>query len=298
MSAKKSNWQKVWARMARGGDGGSILMEFVLVAPIYLLLFGGIFWIGELAISQHYRLNSTRSTAWGFGERHHRPSSGAQVSALLQNRNVNNWNLDTTFENAVQQGRYLGRFWKQRENELNWLQVVGGTFNVNYKPSAWTRGWFNSGRVIQGEAIGADDGMNQRLEGTLYEHTVVMRTLGGAEKNSIRRRWTPQGAQHLGDKGLDAVVGAEWRRVAVPLSGGDKGGESFPYDNEELTLASGREDTFPYTAPKNADYKRFKLLYHWGNHRGDINLLKVALDAELDIVYGLADAIEVIGDLF
>ncbi len=250
------------------------MMEFVLVVPIYILLFGGVFWVGELLVTQLMRQNSMRSTAWSYGVREDRPDSSKVLGVLSNRPLVNNWTLETTFSSAVKRGRYLA------DTAQSWLQVVGGSFDVDYRPSPWTYGWFNSAQVMQHIGSGSDN-MNERLKDKTkkYEHIVVMRTKGGADINSIRRRWTAQGAPHLGDKGLVPVVNAEWRKVTMPVLG--NGGEVFPYDSGRPTLATG-EDNFGYEVPQNKDYQRFVLLYSWGNHRG-FQFWDMGLDA-IDMV--------------
>jgi TadE-like protein. len=231
---------------------GSVLMEFVLVVPIYLLLFGGVFWIGELFQAQFMRQNSMRSTAWSYGLRENRPSS---VLGLLTRRDVNNWIPETAFGNAVKQGRYLAN------TSQSWLQVAGGSFSLDYRPPAWTKGWFESGQALMSMEI-QSGAMAERLEGgAVYEHIVVMRTKGGDAVNSIRRKWTAHGSPHLGDKGTSPAVNAEWRKVVTPFLGGN---EPYPYDNGHPSLGSGT-DGFLYSVPQNTDYMRFPILYTWGN---------------------------------
>lgn len=213
---------------------GSVMMEFLLVVPLYILLFGGTFWVGELVVSQFMRQNSMRSTSWSYGVRENRPTQSAVLGVLSDRLLVNNWTLETTFGGAVRQGRYLAN------KTQSWLQVVGGSFDVDYRPSPWTYGWFNGAQVMNHMGSGTDS-MAERLGGDQeYEHIVVMRTRGGAAENSIRRRWTAHGAPHLGDKGLIPVVNAEWRKVVMPVLG--SGGEALPYDGGKPSLSAGSDE--------------------------------------------------------
>ena len=239
-------------------SAGSVMMEFVLVFPVYLLLFGGVFWVGELFHAQAMRLTSERAAAWSYGLRENRPSS---VLGTLMRPDVNNWTLETMAGRATQ-GRYLA------DTKQSWAQVVGASFSVNYRASTWTEGWFQSGRVLFGESAGSPLGaVLGQGRNTVYDHVVVMRTRGGDAVSSLRRRWTAKGSPHLGDKGL-VPTGAEWYKVV---------NEEYPYDNGSPALGSG-DDGFTYDAPKNEDYQRFHLLYSWGNHRG-FQVWDMGLDA-------------------
>ena len=41
-------------------DGGSVMMEFIIVLPIYLCLFGGLFMTGEVLLA--------REKLWGYSQ--------------------------------------------------------------------------------------------------------------------------------------------------------------------------------------------------------------------------------------
>ena len=43
---------------------GSVLMEFIIVLPIYMCVLGGLFAIGDAALTQHLRLTDSRVAAW------------------------------------------------------------------------------------------------------------------------------------------------------------------------------------------------------------------------------------------
>lgn len=51
-------------------ERGSVLMEFVLVAPLYLCLFGAMFLTGELLLSRSRLWNNDRFLAWLAQDRH------------------------------------------------------------------------------------------------------------------------------------------------------------------------------------------------------------------------------------
>lgn len=52
-------------------DGGSVLMEFLIVAPLYLLLFGGLMLISEILFARMNLWNHDRMLAWIADDRRH-----------------------------------------------------------------------------------------------------------------------------------------------------------------------------------------------------------------------------------
>ena len=55
-------------------DRGSILMETVLVIPLYLVVLSGIFWVGDLALLRSKSTFFDRFAAWSSGNRFARSS--------------------------------------------------------------------------------------------------------------------------------------------------------------------------------------------------------------------------------
>jgi len=56
------------------GVQGSVLMETVLVLPVLLLLLGGLFILGDLALGRLHLGTVDRAAAWGSGSRFSEPS--------------------------------------------------------------------------------------------------------------------------------------------------------------------------------------------------------------------------------
>ena len=243
-------------------SGGSVLMEFVLVAPIYILLFGGTFWIGELFVAQHMRLNAMRSTAWSYGLRANRPDTAGITSLMKDN---NKWTPDTTPQGLVSRVRYLAN------PSQSWAQVVGGKFGVWYEPPLWTEGWFLFGKNM----FQAESGrMGRKLTGGggTYDHVVVMRTKGGAHSSAIRNAWPEVG--YLRSSNLI------WTKVA---------GEAYPYDGQ-IYLSANSNDAFPPVNPQSKNYIRYRTLYGWSNHREGV--FGVGAAVTTDIGNAIGDLVE------
>ena len=45
-------------------------METVIAIPLFLVLIGGLFWLGELTLARHRLTASDRFAAWNIGNRH------------------------------------------------------------------------------------------------------------------------------------------------------------------------------------------------------------------------------------
>ncbi|MDT8389374.1 MAG: TadE/TadG family type IV pilus assembly protein [Lentisphaeria bacterium] len=65
-------------------ESGSVLLETIMVIPLFVVLIGGIFWIGELMLAKHKLVNADRFAAWTAGNRHADSGSGAIKGTLQQ----------------------------------------------------------------------------------------------------------------------------------------------------------------------------------------------------------------------
>jgi hypothetical protein len=252
-------------------------MEFILVVPIYILLFGGTFWIGELLMAQNMRQNSMRSAVWSHGLREDRPG-GTLVQMLMMDPNVNNWTSET-LPGTMNQGRYLAN------PEQSWTQVVGGTYNVNYVRSSWTEGWFEFARGVFNGTTWSPLPLPS-AGSTRYEHQVVMRTKGGDAQTAIRKRW-PVTAHLAYENDVIPVQSAVWLKVVK---------EAYPYDGAVNLADVG--DTFNYSAPDHGDYIRFKTLFRWSNHREGGRGVAEAIKDVVGVIEDGVDGVEDLANLF
>ena len=292
---------------ARSRVGGSVMMEFVLVVPIYLLLFGGTFWVGEMMLSQDMRMHSARATTWAYGLRGTdadddldvRPEDADSLLNILKKRRlfhwireVNNWTIETTFDtDTVKQVRYLPKDEDDDTPSRSWTQIVGGAFLPVYGRSAWTHGWFEGGRMLLGSVAETRDADLGDGSGTgpsqIYYYRVVMRTKGG--ENSMRHLWTAENTvAHLTYEEHLPVMSSEWMKMVR---------ESYPWDDvtwrDTSKLNTTLSDVFSYSRPKHWDYRRYKMLTNWSNQRtgiagvfvdGIYNDVKAAVEDVVDAV--------------
>lgn len=64
-------------------DKGSVLMEFLIVAPLYLLLFGGLMLTGELLLARLNLWNHDRLLAWTADDRHFSTLTGIEIHRVI-----------------------------------------------------------------------------------------------------------------------------------------------------------------------------------------------------------------------
>lgn len=118
---------------------GSILMETVLVIPLYLVLLSGIFWVGDVALLRSKSTFFDRFAAWSGGNRHDSGSSSSIKSALesgfLQKERVGDQHVDSVRTASGVSGK-------------DWSFLAGGTVEVSIEPPVWTQGWRKSGMIM------------------------------------------------------------------------------------------------------------------------------------------------------
>ena len=120
-------------------------MEFLLIMPIYFVLIGGTFWIGELLLSRDNLLIADRLSTGHWGGRHdwnkdqRNPNDGTMQNRLnlwlfdMLNRSVGNSAIVT----EVKQGRVM------RHPKYSWSQTVGSRTSIWQPQPEWTAGWLH-----------------------------------------------------------------------------------------------------------------------------------------------------------
>ena len=115
---------------------GSVLMEFIIVFPIYLVLFGGVFMIGDMAIKTTRLAESDRTRAFDLeasSEGDRTISDGwNQITDLLFPVTVIN-------EDDAHEENY--RYYANPGFKGPWTVAVGAKVRNEYKLAPWTRGW-------------------------------------------------------------------------------------------------------------------------------------------------------------
>lgn len=147
---------------------GSILMETVLVIPLYLVVLSGIFWVGDLALLRSKSTFFDRFAAWSSGNRFANASQSGIQSNLEQN-----------FLQASQVGdQKVDRVNTATRSSSVWSAIAGGAATVSVEPPVWTQGWRRAG-VTMMESDAAElqrTSLRSREVEDSFLHRALMRT--------------------------------------------------------------------------------------------------------------------------
>ena len=116
---------------------GSIMMEFLLVMPIYFVLFGGTFWIGELFIHRQKLLQLDRNAAIHAGLRHNRGSMAMTTLGLYF------FGIPADADSPTLMDGKQMRALKTDKDQYPWAMAVGGKASMRAPMPPWTKGWLN-----------------------------------------------------------------------------------------------------------------------------------------------------------
>ena len=152
----------------RHNDRGSILMETVLVIPLYLVVLSGIFWVGDLALLRSKSTFFDRVAAWSSGNRFANASPSTIKSALEQN-----------FLQAAKVGdQHVEKVNTAKGSSSAWSAIAGASTTVSIEPPVWTQGWRRVGvAMMETEAAKLEKtSFRSREEKADFLHRTLMRT--------------------------------------------------------------------------------------------------------------------------
>lgn len=136
-----------------GSTSGTILLETLLVLPLYMVLLGGIFWLADLAIARHRLLVADRYAAWTLADRHAAPApDAADVKTALQT-------ADDVYREQVLADQVLsvdpaGSAWHAPAAD-GWCLRHACARSDNRLPE-WAAGWYHAQRIFWSEELGED----------------------------------------------------------------------------------------------------------------------------------------------
>ncbi|MBO5724411.1 MAG: pilus assembly protein [Lentisphaeria bacterium] len=155
---------------------GSVLMEFVLVLPVYLAVLGGILWMGFRSLDAIGLRSADRWGAWMAGERF-----APRVPALtaLQSVFPRTYIIHTSVDRAL-------------VGPQSFLQFIGSRAEIGSTMPDYIDGWLNMPSNMYGDESSffklPSLFMGSSWYGNKYTHFVVMRTLNS---RSSKRHWHP-----------------------------------------------------------------------------------------------------------
>jgi len=191
---------------------GSILMETVLVIPLYLAFLSGVFWVGDLILIRSKLTVSDRVAAWGHGNRHQEMSSGDSKS-FLKDRFFN--------DQAVGSNQQVHEVNVDRQTYGLWTRLERAAVALAASPPPWTDGWRRASMSFFAVDSHIDPvTFHSREIADPFMHQVLMRN-----KNDFRENSTPQSlAENI--SWYTQVYRDAWPEWADPNSSSALGGVS------------------------------------------------------------------------
>jgi hypothetical protein len=185
--------------------GGSIMMETVLAIPLFMILLGGTFWIGELMIARQKLVICDRYIAWNKGLRY---DDRGQIDSATVRRL-----FFTEPDGTVLQNHRVTSARGTIADSFDWSHAAEGQARLDVEMPDWTRFMFNAGRMMY--STGEPDPRAMNIQGRDkpdQKHVVVMRTKAEAEMSYIRNKY---GVSESGE------VASQWRDITD---------EKWPYE--------------------------------------------------------------------
>ena len=262
-------------------NNGSIIMEFLLVMPIYFVMIGGIFWIGELLLNRSNLLVADRLAVGHWGTRHDWDNDKRKRddNTMLMRLNIYLFDTlnrlsETAFVTDVVQSRAMCH------NDFSWTQTVGGKTSLFATQPSWTLHWLKQGEdkwraelqssqllpVSMKNASGNISDMNANISEYNFLNVSLMRTKLG---ETAYRSWKPGRLCHecfqKSCNGYTCIAGipvgdAVWFRGVYR--------EEFPpfsLDELKQKMLPQNEDSERANCGKNKheDYARFPTYFLW-----------------------------------
>ncbi len=115
-------------------DCGVVKLETVLVLPIYLIMFAGLFWLGELVTDRSKLMVLDYGNAWSYGVRHGDGLSSGQLFNLIFNGqtelSLNGGETVASSADWWTEKRINGRL---TVNQPSWINVIARIMNIYWK---------------------------------------------------------------------------------------------------------------------------------------------------------------------
>ena len=189
----------------RGSSSGAVLMETVIAIPLFMIMLGGIFWIGDLTWTRQKLLLADRYLAWNKGMRHDdrgQTDAGTVGGLFFADKS-----------GAVTPGHTLNVLFVDITKQYDWSHAAAGQASAKVKMPDWVYAMINSARVVykRGGAIDKSAEVRGR-ERDGQRHQVVMRTKAEADKGYIRNRYGVDGS---------AAAVKQWKEITD---------EKWPYE--------------------------------------------------------------------
>jgi len=184
-------------------EQGSILMELVIVIPIYLVIIGGTMWLGDLILAKQKLVIADRYAAWNAGNRHR--ADGGGIRGEIQD---NMFDPTRVGDQVVEDILY-------EAGPLDVYQTpVGATVPLTLTMPVWSRGWLSAGVSWGGYGIPDQSptfkGRDDEVVADPSHHVVFMRTMYGTY---AYRTWEPIELADVSRPWQHDVYNQDWTTV-------------------------------------------------------------------------------------
>ena len=161
---------------------GSILMETVIAIPLYMIMLGGIFWIGDLIVTRQQLVIADRYVAWNKGMRH---DDKGQTDAGTVHRL-----LFADADGAPSQYHKPTAGDGKIDAVYDWSHKASGQVRLDMRMPEWTRYMFNAGQVMYESGVPLENATAmQGRDKPDQRHVVLMRTKEEAKMSYIRNKY-------------------------------------------------------------------------------------------------------------
>ena len=173
-----------------------------MVIPVFFVVIGGIFWVGELLLSKQKMLMADRYAAWQAGNRH-KMNKGTILSDVQ----------NTFFRHEEVGDQFIDGIKYQAVDPTTWYTPVGATAILWVQSPEWTKGWLAGSPTWEG-VVPPKDLVKQmgRDPNQASHHVLLMRNRFGdfAYRSPF---WTPKQLADWGWPWHKLVYLDKWPRV-------------------------------------------------------------------------------------
>ncbi|MEI6562768.1 MAG: hypothetical protein WCO42_00515 [bacterium] len=159
------------------GKSGTILLETIIAIPLYMILLGGIMWLGDLMVARQKLVIADRYAVWNYGCRY----------------NPGGFDAETIHQRFFDSSEYRNPSEVKTDKEdFDWCLAASGEVKLKMKMPDWTRSMFNARAIMADQTISPGaldeevDLVGRSLGGG---HLVLMRTKSESEPGYIRNKY-------------------------------------------------------------------------------------------------------------
>ena len=150
--------------------GGSVLMESVVSAPLFMVMIGSVLWLGDLTYCAQRQAIAGRYAAFAGGNRHETASSRSLRRDVQEKFFTDTGNPNHSVERVTLGGSGRG------PRSGSWASSVSAAVPVHTGMSVWTAGWFGFAG-LSWDTAPVDEGTIHGRDGrSPKKFTVVTRT--------------------------------------------------------------------------------------------------------------------------